>query len=391
MRVLHSTDVYLPVSQNWIYPQLFGIPRVDTRVICKSTTNVEQFPIDSGRIFNRNLPKPGSAGLGRFADASFRKLGLSDWLARRWAKQWRPAIIHSHFGTRGWEDLHLKQQIGARLVTSFYGCDAWSIPKTDRKWLMRYVELFHTGDIFIVEGPAMKQRLTELGCPEEKIRIVRIGVDLARLNFSSRSFHGPLKIAMLGRFVEKKGLIDGLHACVKALRAGANVSVVIIGDATSSDERGQEIKQELTSLAGQAGVCGHVEFAGFVPLHRAYEILRQQDVFLCPSKHSHDGDAEGGSPVVLTEAMAMGLLCVGTRHCDIPEVIVQGKTGWLCDEGDVDGLCDVLKRLSSDRREMVEIARCGRVHVETHFNLHDQMSELGKIYRSLIIGARTPV
>jgi hypothetical protein len=50
-------------------------------------------------------------------------------------------------------------------------------------------------------------------------------------------------------------------------------------------------------------------------------------VFLCPSRFGPGGDAEGGLPVELLEAMGMGLLCVGSRHCDIPEAIIAERPG----------------------------------------------------------------
>jgi colanic acid/amylovoran biosynthesis glycosyltransferase len=63
------------------------------------------------------------------------------------------------------------------------------------------------------------------------------------------------------------------------------------------------------------------------------ELFKQHNVFLCPSKHATDADAEGGSPVVLPEAMAAGLICVGTNHCDILEVIINDQTRFLNKEG----------------------------------------------------------
>lgn len=357
-------------------------------MICKTATNRQQFPIDDARLFNRNEPWRAQNGKTQWINKLLRRCGAGEVIAGKWVKRWSPEIIHSHFGTRGWEDLDLKRKACARLVTSFYGVDAWSLPKSDQIWQGRYKELFLAGDLFLVEGPAMEQRLIGLSCPPEKIRVLRIGVDLANLAFQSRNFDGELKVAMLGRFVEKKGLPDGLRACAAACRGSAKLTVTIIGDAPGDDQGGQMIKRELLQMAGQPELAGRVDFKGFVPLRRAYELLREQDVFLCPSKHSSDGDAEGGSPVVLTEAMAMGLLCIGTRHCDIPEVIVDGATGFLCDEGDVKGLAAILESLGQNRAKMVQMTIAGRKHIENQFNLTSQMKALAETYRSLL---RTPI
>ena len=111
-------------------------------------------------------------------------------------------------------------------------------------------------------------------------------------------------------------------------------------------------------------------------------------MFLCPSKHSKDGDAEGGSPVVLTQAMATGLLCVGTRHCDIPQVIIDGKTGYLCESGDIDGIASRLIRVASEPLQARVLTRWGRKHVETSFSTEREVSELKGIYACLVGSAQ---
>src|SRR5262249_31069615 len=147
------------------------------------------------------------------------------------------------------------------------------------------------------------------------------------LEFRAPFFSHGLKVAMVGRYTEKKGLPDGLRACALARRQGVEVDITVIGDAHASDADGQRIKAELHAIAKNSELKGCVRFAGFLALDKMRAALREHNVFLCPSKRAADGDAEGGSPVVLTEAMALGLLCIGTRHCDIPELIRDGDTG----------------------------------------------------------------
>src|SRR5207249_4497939 len=107
---------------------------------------------------------------------------------------------------------------------------------------------------------------------------------------------------MMARFTEKKGLVDGLRACAEARRRGADFTVTIVGDAISGDEAGARIKAELHQIASVPELKDRMQFAGFVPAAKSRELMRQHDIYLCPSKHARDGDAEGGSPVSLTEA-----------------------------------------------------------------------------------------
>ena len=57
-----------------------------------------------------------------------------------------------------------------------------------------------------------------------------------------------------------------------------------------------------------------------------------------------DGDAEG-CPVVVLEAQVAGLPVVSTRHAGIPEVVQNGTTAFLAEEGDVKALAKGLERL----------------------------------------------
>jgi len=383
MRVLHSLDVYLGMSENWIYPQITSVPGTETRVICGAVANLGDFPIEDFRLRNQNASWASKNESSRLVSALLRRSGISNAITTQWICRWSPEVIHSHFGPRGWSDLRLKRRSGARLVTSFYGYDAWSIPETGPIWRQRYAELFEHCDLILVEGPIMQRKLVALGCPPEKVRIVRIGVDVAGLAFRERSFWGELRVAMVGRYVEKKGLVDGMRACAIARKNGVNLRLTIVGDAHADDVKGQAIKRTLLEIAQQPELSGYVHFAGFLPLTATRALLSEQDVLLCPSKQGSDGNAEGGSPVVLTEAMAMGLLCIGTRHCDIPELIHDNETGFLCHEGDVFGLAESLNRPAEYRAGVVDMTIAGRRHIEKSFNLAVQLEGISENYRSL--------
>jgi colanic acid/amylovoran biosynthesis glycosyltransferase len=257
------------------------------------------------------------------------------------------------------------------------------LPVTQPFWRDRYVQLFREGDLFLVEGPAMRSRIIELGCPTEKLRIRRLGVDSTNIAFAQPDFSESLKIAMVGRFVEKKGLVDGLRACILAARAGVHLEVTIIGDAIPNYAPSQAIKQKLLTLSQSAELLNRVNFTGFLPPAQVHSVLTRHNVLLCPSKHSADGDAEGGMPFILAEAMAMGLIGVGSRHCDMSELIIDGRTGYLFDEGNIEQLADLLQEISRATRCLSLIATAARQHVEENFNLSRQLTALSDIYREV--------
>jgi colanic acid/amylovoran biosynthesis glycosyltransferase len=370
------------MTENWIYPQITAVPDVDSAVLCHNTANLSLFRLNGRPLFARNSRLWRSMPAANIAKRAMRRFAnqLCFHAALHRARHWRPSILHAHFGMQGWESLPFAKSVGAVLITSFYGYDAWLVPVACPEWCKRFKQLFAQGDLFLVEGRALRQRLIDLGCSTEKIRIQRLGVDTGALVYRKRNFAGPLKIAMVGRFVQKKGLVDGLKACAYAATSRVNLTVTIVGDASDIDAEGLAVKRELLSLAAVPELNGRVALAGSLSPDKLKESLAHHDVFLCPSKHDQNGDAEGGLPVVLLEAMALGLLCIGSRHCDIPEAIDHGKTGYLFDEGNILELSRIVCGLTANSEYCSELTKRARRHVEEQFDLAKQLTSLSYFY-----------
>lgn len=382
MKVLHALETFLPTSENWIHPQITRVPGVRPAVLCSREENRALFPIDGAPVLLDPPPWSEKCGLARLANSVAFRLGQPQLVAGAAARKWRPALIHAHFGMRGWASLPLQRALGVPMITSFYGIDAWMLPASGEVWPERLRELFSRGDFFLAEGPAMRRRLVAIGCPEEKVEVIRLGVDLAALPFLPRDFSAPLRVVMMGRFVEKKGLPDGLRAFAQAVRGGADLQMTIIGDAT--DAAGDRIKNELHEIASAPDLTARIHFTGFLPPAEARVHLRGAHLFLCPSKHAANGDAEGGSPLALTEAMATGMLCLGTAHCDIPELISDGETGFLRESGDVVGLASALDLAASAALDRPAICRAGRERIEREFGQERQCAALRETYDRVV-------
>jgi colanic acid/amylovoran biosynthesis glycosyltransferase len=136
-------------------------------------------------------------------------------------------------------------------------------------------------------------------------------------------------------------------------------------------------------------MADRVHFTGRLPHDEALDMLANSDIFLCPSKHATSGDAEGGLPVTLIEAMALGLLCVGSRHCDIPEAIIDGSTGFLFEESNVEQLAKLVERISCSPESAFPIVTAARRHVEQNYNQSSLLPSLREIYREMRAAKQT--
>jgi colanic acid/amylovoran biosynthesis glycosyltransferase len=186
---------------------------------------------------------------------------------------------------------------------------------------------------------------------------------------------------MAASFQEKKGIPYGLRALAR-LKKDVPLEVTIIGDANDEPQSQAEKRRILTTLE-ETGLKDCVRLLGY----QSYSALIQQacehHVFLAPSVTAASGDTEGGAPVSLIEVAATGMPVVSSRHCDIPEVVRDGETGFLAPERDVEGLYAALCRLIGDSSRWHAMATAARRHIEQEFDARCQGVRLAKIYRTV--------
>ena len=96
-----------------------------------------------------------------------------------------------------------------------------------------------------------------------------------------------------------------------------------------------------------------------------------------------DGDKEGQG-LVLQEAQGMGLPVLSTLHNGIPDGVLDGKSGFLVPERDVDGLAQKLDYLLENPQVWSEMGLAGRKFVEQHYDINKLNDKLVQIYQDLL-------
>ena len=113
--------------------------------------------------------------------------------------------------------------------------------------------------------------------------------------------------------------------------------------------------------------------------------MRRARCFVQHSIEAPSGDSEG-TPVAIIEASATGLPIVSTRHAGIPDVVDEGVTGFLADEGDVATMAGQLERLLADPGLAGDLGAAARRRIQTHFAMDDRLARLWRIIESSIDG-----
>ena len=379
--IAHSVIRYLPMSENWIYTQIAGLSQYRPLVLTKKGENLDYFPIDH-------------------VDGFFVEAYANNWqrvyqkLARKWTAGHYPAyiaalkrhpavILHSHFAQHGYEDIGLAKRFNLPHIVSTYGADVWRLGVT-KEWQRKYQELFSAADCFLVEGNAMKQRMIDLGCSPHKIQVQHLGVDLKKIRYVPRK-HAEDKIVrclMAGRAIEKKGMIYGLKAFANIAKHNPKIELTIMtwGESTYK----QELITNLRDVAREQGVADRITWYGLQPYDKYIRITETSHIFMVPSVIAANGDAEGGCPVTAIELAAAGVPIVGFAHCDIPEVVLDGVTGYLAPEKDIDALTRQLERVVNRPDTWERMGQAGRRHIEAEYNADVQVKRLEEIYTRLI-------
>ncbi len=379
--VIHSTGVWLPQTQTWLYNQVRFLPAdVECHIVCERTENLDQFRVANiHALLERSVPR-------YYWEKGLAKLGLrfrSGYLLEQ-IRTLRADLVHSHFGYHAWRDMHACAKVGAGQVATFYGFDVNFLPKTDPRWRVRYRELFGSVACVLCEGPHMAASVISLGCPEERVRVHHLGVALDDLPFKPRSWdgQGPLRVLLAGSFGEKKGFPFALEALGR-LQRRVELEITIIGDADKSTPN-QEEKRRILEKIETYGLRQRVRMLGYQPHAVLLKEAYAHHVFLAPSVTAKSGDTEGGAPVSIIEMAATGMPVVSSRHCDIPGIIKHGVTGLLAEERDVDGLVACLERLLDAPEDWPDMVTKARRHVEKEFDAAQQGQKLARIYREIV-------
>lgn len=286
-------------------------------------------------------------------------------------------VIHCHFGPNGNLGVHLKELgvFNGKIITAFHGYDMTSY--IDRRGKDAYKDLFEKGDLFLPISERWKDRLISLGCPEKKIMVHRMGVDLDRYASTPRERHGDDKtrILTIARFVEKKGIRYGVEAVGRIANEHPGLEYSIVGDGP--------LRGEIESVIDRLNLGGKVKLLGWKSHEELLGFMMDSDILLLPSVTGKDGDQEG-IPVVLMEAMALGIIVVSTFHSGIPELVRDGVSGFLAPERDVAGLAGMLSKCITCRETWPRIrAEAKKVVAQMH-DINALNDRLVSIYGHLV-------
>lgn len=156
--------------------------------------------------------------------------------------------------------------------------------------------------------------------------------DLARARAAAAApwLAGTLRVLFVGRLSRAKRVDTLIEALAVARGRGVAIEATVIGD---GPERGP-----LERLAAARGIGEHLVFTGGVTFDRVLSAYARHHALVLVSETE-------GWPKAIAEAMAFGLVCIGSNRGLVPEMLGEGR-GWVIEPGDHSALADHLVRLA---------------------------------------------
>jgi glycosyltransferase involved in cell wall biosynthesis len=180
-------------------------------------------------------------------------------------------------------------------------------------------------------------------------------------------------ILFVGLLTESKGLLILIQACHVLNTRGVHFHVNVMGKFES-----MEFETRAKKKIEEYGLQSRITFLGVLTGAPKHEVFRKSDIFCFPTFF----EAEN-FPVVLLEAFSFGLPAVSSEWRGIPDIVENGKTGFLCPVKDFTAVADKVQLLLQTPALARELGENGRkVFLEKfsidrfHLNIEQAFSSL---------------
>lgn len=197
-----------------------------------------------------------------------------------------------------------------------------------------FLTLLKEVDIIGFRNIKAKQTFEQTFYKPKKSILVPSGVSEAFLNsgkYIKKTFQSPINnYIYIGVLMERKHPVEVLEALSQSYND--EFSLTYVGDGA--------LQPQILSMSNELNRSSCVHFTGRISREDIITKLAESEVFIMISK----GEIFG---LVYLEAMAMGVIPIGSRGEGIDGVIIDGENGFLCKPGDVDELKEIIAKIKS--------------------------------------------
>ena len=284
---------------------------------------------------------------------------------RRYFRENSFDIVHTHSSKAGIIGRLAARAAGVPTVVhtvhgqAFYAYQAWW-----RNQMYIWAERLaaRSSDRIFAVAQAMIDQCVEAGvAPREKYRVVYSGMDVnafvsAEAEPELRAQLGippdALVVGKIARLFEMKGHDFLIAAAPRIVAEHPNVKFLLVGDGS--------LRESLEEMIAAQGLQDSFVFSGLVPPNEVCRYTALMDILVHLSLRE-------GLPRTVVQALASGVPAVGFALDGTPEVVLDGKTGFVCEPEDVGQVTDAVLKLLGDPELRHSMGENGRELVRERF------------------------
>lgn len=272
--------------------------------------------------------------------------------------------VHCHFATHpALAGFVIRRMTGIPYSFTAHGSDL----HVDRRMLCE--KLGEASFAVAISGHNREVMLQECPSAGEKVQVIHCGVDTSFFSPKPAERTETFTVASVGTLHEVKGHRYLVAACRELLDGGIEFKCVIVGDGPD--------RQMLEALIVKSGLDGRVSLVGALDRDAVRDTVGRADALVAPSVPTRRGQREG-IPVVLMEAMSLGLPVVASDISGIPELVDDRVTGLLVPPRDHHALAEAIASLARDPARRRELGHAGRQKILREFDARVNAATLAR-------------
>lgn len=224
--------------------------------------------------------------------------------------------------------------------------------------------VFNKSDIIICQGDSWKQFFKSVVNPASEKYVTIMNWINTDAYGGKKEITDRVEILFLAWLEIDKGLLDLIQAVDYLVKEGHSFRLRIAGRGKHEDKA--------RALVAKLNLEDIVSFEGWALGNTKHYLLNNSDIFVLPSYFE-------GSPNALLEAMASNTACVSTSVGAIPDIIVNGKNGFIGEPGDINALAKHVRTLILDSNLRIEIANQALKDVQKHHSIESAVEKFKEI------------
>jgi Glycosyltransferase len=275
--------------------------------------------------------------------------------------------VYAEFGPTGVAVTDICKQLNLPLIVNFHGVDA-SMAEILDNYRIPYQRMFDYATNVVVVSKLMYNRLSDMGCPTSKLEYTPCAPD--DIFFDIQPNYEEVSFLSVGRFVDKKAPYYTILAFRKVVEKYPNARLYMAGNGI--------LLNTCINLCSYLKLDNHITFLNALSHKKLMQYYSKVRAFVQHSITAKNGDMEG-TPVAVLEASAAALPVISTKHAGIPDVIIDGETGFLVEEHDIDGMAENMIKIIEDADLAKKMGEAGRRNVRENFCIDKHIGKLNEL------------